>query len=284
LPVWRCLAARCCEERPWPLLAASVPAWQPPAFAQSTPIAGATPAADLGKHTINGWGVTDADYDVFNVSKTIEPPADGWQTKAITDDPNTYEWWYFDIQFADGRTITLTLSPQSTFGFVPRFGAPQGIAVISYNAAGKQRNERAFFSLDKFSAATDRLDVQAGPFSVQGDFDRLHIAGEVNGLALDASFEQRATPVRFGNGYIFVGSTDRWEGWFNAFPVAHATGTPSGCLGRCKPGSTSPGFRATSNRSHPARSARRSRLQVSGSQKGRVLCPTNRLPRPAGLI
>jgi hypothetical protein len=27
-----------------------------------------------------------------------------------------------------------------------------------------------------------------------------------------------------GNGYVFLGSTDTFQGWFNAFPSAAATG------------------------------------------------------------
>ncbi|MGH2617867.1 MAG: hypothetical protein ACRDJC_21775, partial [Thermomicrobiales bacterium] len=71
----------------------------------------ATPTADSGEYTINGWGVTDADFAFFGISRDIELSADGWHTKDIADDPNVYEWWYFDIQSPDGTTITLTLSP-----------------------------------------------------------------------------------------------------------------------------------------------------------------------------
>ena len=186
----------------------------------------ATPTTGGDDYTINGWGITDADYAFFNVSKEIEPSANGWQTKALAGDPNAFEWWYFDVQSPDGTAMTLTLCTLPTFGFVPHVGEqPQGGAALDYHSGAVHRTEITAFPLEEFVASTDGLDIKAGPFTVQGDLDRLHLAGGVNGLEIDVTFEQRASPLRLGNGYIFLGSTDKWLGWFNAYPQARATGT-----------------------------------------------------------
>lgn len=185
-----------------------------------------TPSTVEANYTINGWGITDADYAFFNVGKEIELSANGWQTKALAGDPNAFEWWYFDVQSPDGTAITLTLCTQPTFGFVPHVGEqPLVGAALDYHAGSVHRLEIAAFPLDEFAASTDGLDIKVGPFTVQGDLDRLHLAGEVNGLEIDVTFEQRASPLRLGNGYVFLGSTDKWLGWFNAYPQARATGT-----------------------------------------------------------
>src|SRR6266404_7582658 len=56
------------------------------------------PAADPGKYTLNGWGQTEADFAFFDLAQDkVELKSDGWRTEKIADDPNVYEWWYFDI-------------------------------------------------------------------------------------------------------------------------------------------------------------------------------------------
>jgi hypothetical protein len=55
---------------------------------------------------------------------------DAWPTEKIADDPNVYEWWYFDIHNHDRTVITGMLSPQSAIGRVPRFGTPRALSRI----------------------------------------------------------------------------------------------------------------------------------------------------------
>jgi hypothetical protein len=59
---------------------------------------------------------------------------------------------------------------------------------------------------------------------MRGDFTELQIRGKVKDHEIDVVFRQTATPLRPGNGYVFLGSTDTFQGWFNAFPSATATG------------------------------------------------------------
>jgi hypothetical protein len=59
---------------------------------------------------------------------------------------------------------------------------------------------------------------------MRGDFTELQIRGKVQDNEIDVVFRQTATPLRPGNGYVFLGSTDAFQGWFNAFPSATATG------------------------------------------------------------
>jgi len=176
--------------------------------------------------TINDWGKTDADYDFFKVSREILPAADGWQTKDMTGDPHVYEWWYSDVQLSDGTAITCTVSPQSSLGFVPRFEKkPLAHARIELNEKGVQRNAIALFPLEEFKGATDHCDVSAGPVTMRGDLRTWKVKGEIDGIGIDLTFEQRATPFRPGSGYQFLDGTDRFTGWFCSFPSAKVTGT-----------------------------------------------------------
>jgi hypothetical protein len=103
--------------------------------------AASAPKGDpTGKYTLNGWGQTEADFAFFDLAQDkVELKSDGWRTQKIADDPNVYEWWYFDIHKHDGSVITGILSPQSAIGRVPRFGTPRALSRISQP---KQRAEQ----------------------------------------------------------------------------------------------------------------------------------------------
>src|SRR5260370_5004939 len=188
--------------------------------------AASAPKGDpTGKYTLNGWGQTEADFAFFDLAQNkVELKEDGWRTKKSADDPNVYEWWYFDIHNHDGTIITGTISLQTTFGFLPRFGMPQVQSIIDVNRNNVQSDAIETFPIDQFTSATDSCDVRSGGLTMRGDFTELQIRGKEKDREIDVVFRQTATPLRPGNGYIFLGSTDTFQGWFNAFPTATATG------------------------------------------------------------
>lgn len=181
----------------------------------------------MGNYTVNMYGVTDDDYALFNVAKEVLPEADGWQTATYMSNPSTYEWWYFDITNDDGSVITGAISPYPNDGFVPSNNMDSGFLKFSYEKEGITRTETVTFPFTEFSAATDSLDVQAGPVTMRGDLETMTIVGNVNGIELNVVFKQQAMPFRPGNGYVLIGSDslERWRGWFNAYPKAAVTGT-----------------------------------------------------------
>jgi hypothetical protein len=75
------------------------------------------------------------------------------------------------------------------------------------------------FPIDQFTSATDSCDVRSGGLTMRGDFTELQIRGKVKEHEIDVVFRETATPLRPGNGYVFLGSTDTFQGWFNASPV-----------------------------------------------------------------
>jgi len=188
--------------------------------------AASAPKGDpTGKYTLNGWGQTQADFAFFDLAQDkVELKSDGWRTKKIADDPNVYEWWYFDIHNHDGTIITGLLSLQTTIGFLPRFGTLQAQSSLDVNRNNVQSDAIETFPMEQFTCATDSCDVRSGGLTMRGDFTELQIRGKVKDHEIDVVFRQTATPFRPGNGYIFLGSTDTFQGWFNAFPSATATG------------------------------------------------------------
>src|SRR5260221_271284 len=88
---------------------------------RETKTASAPKRDPTGKYTLNGWGQTEADFAFFDLAQDkVELKSDGWRTEKIADDPNVYEWWYFDIHNHDGTVITGILSPQTAIGRGPR--------------------------------------------------------------------------------------------------------------------------------------------------------------------
>src|SRR5260370_2101297 len=162
-----------------------------------------------GKYTLNGWGQTEADFAFFDLAQDKgEVKSVGWRAGKIADDPRVYEWWYFDIHNHDGTVITGRLSPQTTMGRVPRFGTPRALSWIDVNRNNVQSNAIETFPIDQFTSATDSCDVRSGGLTMRGDFAELQIRGKEKDHEIDVVFRQTATPLRPGNGYIFLRSTD----------------------------------------------------------------------------
>jgi hypothetical protein len=138
--------------------------------------AASAPKGDpTGKYTLNGWGQTEADFAFFDLAQDkVELTSDGWCTEKIGDDPNVYEWWYFDIHNHDGTVITGMLSPQSAIGRVPRFGTPRAVCRIDVNRNNLQSNTLETFRIDQFTLRDGLL---------RGAVRRAHHAGRLQGAA-----------------------------------------------------------------------------------------------------
>src|SRR5712692_4067750 len=109
-----------------------------------------------GKYTLNGWGQTEADFAFFDLAQDkVELKSDGWRTEKIADDPNAYEWWYFDIHNHDGTIITGNLSLQTAYGFLPRFGMPQAQSKIEVTRNNVYSMEIETVPMDQLTSATD---------------------------------------------------------------------------------------------------------------------------------
>ena len=128
-----------------------------------------------GKYTLNGWGQTEADFAFFDLAQDkVELKSDGWRTAKIADDPNVYEWWYFDIHNHDGTVITGMLSPQSAIGRVPRFGTPRALSRMDVNRNNVQSNALETFPIDQFTSRDGLLRCAVR---------RAHHAGRLYGAA-----------------------------------------------------------------------------------------------------
>src|SRR5260370_4004074 len=133
-----------------------------------------------GKYTLNGWGQTEADFAFFDLKQDkVELKASGWRREKIGDDPNVYEWWYFDIYNHDGTIIAGTLAPQTGLGRVPRFGTPRAQSRIGVSRNNVQSDAVETFPMDQFTCATDSCDLRSRGLTIPRDFTDRRIIGNV---------------------------------------------------------------------------------------------------------
>ncbi len=153
---------------------------------------------------------------------TVEIWEDGYRAAASPQD--TFEWWYFDVQFDDGSTLVVTFSnkPHTDAHGPVR---PQ-LLVIRQLADGRTRREVVEFAEDEFSASTERCDVRIGPNTVSGDLDTYQMHIEIDGLTADLVLERGAPSWRPGAGVTYLESTHRdYLAWVVAVPYGTVSAT-----------------------------------------------------------
>ena len=140
--------------------------------------------------------------------------------------PDTFEWWYFDAQLADGRALVLMfkIDPDPATGrFTYRTQAtvtrPDGTRVLGSHQ-----------TYDDVSISTERPDVRIGQAYFGGDLDSYRVVidpANHNGLGMDLTIT-RTVPSRVSpNGNDLLVDQGGQFGWFNPVPRGDVAGTLS---------------------------------------------------------
>ncbi len=113
----------------------------------------------------------------------VEQWEDGYRTR---DEPNTFEWWYFDAEFDDGSTavVTYTSRPASN----PKGKLQPTLLMIMKSPDGEKAKLKKEFEPGDFQASDEGCDVRVGPSSVKGDLDRYVLHAEAEDCAADLTF------------------------------------------------------------------------------------------------
>jgi predicted secreted hydrolase len=141
-----------------------------------------------------------------------------------SDAPDTFEWWYFDAQLADGRALVIAfvIDPDPASGrFVYRTQAtltrPDGPPLVG--------NHRTY---DDVAISTERPEVRIGQAWLRGDLDTYRVvvdAANHNGLGMDLTIE-RTVPSRVSpSGSDLLVDQGGQFGWVNAVPRGDLFGT-----------------------------------------------------------
>ena len=156
----------------------------------------------------------------------LEPWQDARRTpeQYTADAPDTFEWWYFDANLADGRALAVAffIEPDAANG---RFAYRTRLNLTRPDGPplkGEQRTD------GDAAISTERPDVRIGAAWLQGDLDTYRVVvdpGNHQGLGLDATI-QRTIPGRVAptGTDIFLGD-ERGLGWVNAVPRGTLVGT-----------------------------------------------------------
>jgi len=128
----------------------------------------------------------------------VETWEDGYRT---ADQPDAFEWWYFDSQFDDGSNMAVVfstkairnakgpLSPTVSLSFKPRDGKGQGFS----SSCGPE----------EFKASTRGCDLRVGKNRVKGDLRRYDLRVDADGLKADLVVTGQAPPWRPGSGVTY---------------------------------------------------------------------------------
>ena len=151
----------------------------------------------------------------------VEPWEDGWRTK---DEPDTFEWWYFDAEFDGGgkAVVVFSTSPQTH----PKGPLRPSMLVIMESAEGKKVRLTPGFEAGELSAAAEGCDVRIGENRVKGGLDRYELHAEVESYAADLVFTREVPSWRPGSGISYSGhDKSKYFGWVVPIPYGTVEGT-----------------------------------------------------------
>jgi hypothetical protein len=138
--------------------------------------------------------------------------------------PECFEWWYFDAQLTDGRTIVVV--------FYIAQDAGKRAFVYEVEAAitrpGGQPVAGAFSTNEDVSISRERPEGRISKSSFRGDLDTYRVIvdeSELGKLGLDVTIRRTIPPRVSPNGGQFMVQGDKIFGWVCAVPQGELTGT-----------------------------------------------------------
>lgn len=158
----------------------------------------------------------------------VEVWEDGYRAAASAHD--TFEWWYFDMQFDDGSTLVVTFSNKPHTA--PSEPVAPEVLVIRQQADGTSKRHLVSFDAGDFTASTEQCDVRIGPNTVSGDLTSYVMHIDIDGeFVCDLTIERGAPSWRPGAGVSYFDPQEKnYFAWVVPVPygVAEATITEGG--------------------------------------------------------
>jgi hypothetical protein len=158
-----------------------------------------------------------------NLRPAPEPCEDGWRTG---EDPDSFEWWYFDAEFNDGTSAVIIFSTKEP---VMRSGPlrPTVRVTITPGRTRGPLEQVGTFERRDFKAQVSHCEVEIGPKnSIRSDDERYEVHAEAGGLAVDLTFTRRLPPWRPDCGKMYFGHEGGpYFAWLAAVPFATVEGS-----------------------------------------------------------
>ncbi|MCU1337435.1 MAG: hypothetical protein JWO19_3016 [Bryobacterales bacterium] len=160
-------------------------------------------------------------------SETPFPRLELWEDGRRIPDlykPDNFEWWYFDAQLTDGRTLVLVFYIDQDAGerrFVYRVQA----TVASPNG---QRVAAGYVTHQDVSISRERPEIHIGKSFLRGDLDTYRMvmdASDLGKLGLDVTIRRTFPPRVSPANRESIVQADKIIGWVCPVPRGELTGT-----------------------------------------------------------
>jgi hypothetical protein len=151
----------------------------------------------------------------------VEPWEDGYRT---VDEPDAFEWWYFDAQFDDGSTVVIVFSTKPHTK--PKHPLSPSVLLIHRTSDGQRESYGPKFPAEEFSSSTQGCDVRIGPNWVKGDLAGYQLHAEAEAIAFDLTMNREAPSWRPGAAISYFNSAKtKYFAWVVPIPYGQVQGT-----------------------------------------------------------
>jgi hypothetical protein len=151
----------------------------------------------------------------------VEPWEDGYRT---AEQPDAFEWWYFDMQFDDGSTMVIVYNTKPHTK--PKGPLDPSVLMIYRPQDGKRVSYSAKAAPEEFTGSTEGCDVRLGPSWVKGDLSSYELHAESEGLTADLELTRETPSWRPGAAITYFNSAKtKYFAWVVPIPYGTVQGT-----------------------------------------------------------
>ena len=148
-----------------------------------------------------------------------------WQdtddTLHLYDNPEYYEWWYFDARFDNGYSCVATFHWRNPFTF-PHIPT---IQVFIYTPGGKKHIGMAAMDIKECSSSSEKCDVRMGANYARQEGNTYTISMRAKKFGVDLTYSREVQGWKQnGTGYLYDDG-EKKQGWVIAAPRSEVQGT-----------------------------------------------------------
>jgi len=156
------------------------------------------------------------------LASTILPPyKDSDDALHPYDNPEYYEWWYFDARFDNGYSCV------ATFHWRNPFTSPHipTIQVFIYAPDGKKYIGMAAIPLEQCSSNPERCDVEMGGNFARQEGNSYVISMRAKNYGVDLTYNREIPGWKQNGDGLLYNEGDKKQGWIIAAPRSQVEGT-----------------------------------------------------------
>jgi hypothetical protein len=163
--------------------------------------------------------IIDPWQDAGGRPETAYSPAD--DASHFSDNPNYFEWWYFDAQFEE---CAVAVALHATDVGTPGSKTPH-IEVTAHCPNETVRILREY-DLKEFRASNETCNVSIAKNRAEGNLSNYHLTVDEDAVRMDLQFDSTVQSWRPGTGTIYFDAEKKKHfSWFVAAPRAFVNGT-----------------------------------------------------------